>query len=138
MILSTGITVFGITVDVCWIFIVQCQNCQTRYHSTEFHQSQVFIFISQILDLVEKVENDISHLSSECQNCDSCHDNIEVPVTLFRTLPVLIQYTQLYQCLVTHAISAHRSTAKLLSVLLAIFTALTTKVLKYSKKLLFR
>ena len=85
---------------------------------------------SQILHLVKNLEDEICAKSNKCEKCHQSHQNIEVSSALFRCLPLLIQYTQMYQCMVTHTISAHRSTAKLLSVLLAIFTELTLKVRK--------
>ena len=88
------------------------------------------IIFSQILHLVKNLEDEIWEKSNKCENCHEFHQNIEVSSALFRCLPLLVQYTQMYQCLVTHTISAHRSTAKLLSVLLAIFTELTLKVRK--------
>lgn len=47
---------------------------------------------------------------------------------LIPCVPVLLQYCHLVQAYLTHAVAALRATAKLQSVLLAIFTELTTKV----------
>ncbi len=94
-----------------------------RQHLTKLHIYMTH-FLLQVLDLVIKLQQQIIDWS------DQGNHNLTYSCSqlLSRCVPLLVQYTNTYQCLMTHAVSAHRATAKLLSVLLAIFTELTTKV----------
>ena len=68
---------------------------------------------------------DLADLRSEQKRCDDTGQALNL---LMNCMPAVDQYLRLTQFYLTQFIGSHRSTTKLLSVLLNVFTELTIKV----------